>query len=105
MNMLYNAGGRLVTSCPCRNCVCLAMCKQKHIRTLLNDCSIASNYVRPHGTDEVDGFAVENLGSDLGRNFRAIHEAASDRARTIIRDQDKYEKMKEDQKLTKRRKV
>jgi hypothetical protein len=89
-NTLYNAGGKIVTSCSCRDCVCLAICKQKYIRRLFNDCAIASRYVRPYGTDEVDGFAVMNMGRELGRNFKAIYNTPSDKVRTIIRDQDKY---------------
>jgi len=84
-----------VTACSCRDCVCLAICKQKHIRRLFNECSLVGRYVRPYGTDEVNEFAVKNVGRDLGRNFIVIHDTPSDKTRTIIRDQDRYIKMME----------
>lgn len=84
-----------VTACSCRNCVCLAMCKQKHIRRLFQECSIVGRYVRPYGTDEVNEFAVKNVGRLLGRNFIVIHDTPQDKVRTIIRDQDRYIQMME----------
>lgn len=93
MSILCNRSRLVTGGCSCRTCVCLAICKQKHIRDLFNECSIVGRYVRPYGTDEVNEFAVNNVSEQLGRRFIVIHDSPSDRVRTIIRDQDKYIKM------------
>jgi len=77
-------------SCPCYKCVCLIMCKRKHIRDIITQCQLIASYVRPYGSDRVDPFALKNTSEYLDRKFVPMYDSPSDETLTVIRDMEAY---------------
>lgn len=44
----------MIINFPCKDCICLAICRHKPYTNLLTDCSLLCNFINMH-TEEIEG--------------------------------------------------
>jgi len=59
--------------CPCEDCICISICKNKQIYYLFHDCSLITNYCRPfEDKNKLYKSAVRRLAKVLRKKFKCI---------------------------------
>ena len=59
---------------PCKDCITLAVCKQKVIGTLFDDCIMITEFCRPDDKSFADKDGVYHTSKALGRFFIIQHK-------------------------------